>query len=1093
MLISSVQLTVLLILCSYQWCSYAFLFTKRLGRSSSAAVVCSTSTTASVPNKGLLTRNSSPTYRKRSSSNGKTRTNKSPSTNVPSDLQKKATEMYIKAVNDFCNVSPKNNINAESVLDFLLVQFPKQPTQDNAPTIIPLNISILNAIMNSLWATNNKSKFNGSHAHDMLQILEKPLPNNNNNNIKQLQPNMSTYSIVLQAMAKCSMTTGDEKMALNAEVILQKMHQKSHSTTNTKNMSLRHNKPNTLDYNHVMECWVHAENPKKATDMLHQMIQLYHSDPIRYASLRPNLLIYSTAIYGWTKKGTSPPSSDAAMEAQTLLAQMEEQLLLVPNSVSTTTSQNPMIRPTNDPGVVILYGSVMNCWAKSGHPDAAEMAEGILNNMIQNSNKNSAAILVQPNTQIYNIVINAWANSKKKNAADKALEFLSKMEQHPHHEKTSTQQPDTITYNTVIKALVNSSGGVKAAIQSEELLQKMIQSDDATNHKKLKPDVVTYTSVIDCWAKSGAPNAAENANKLLKDMIQMYQSDPIQHASLKPNTKLFSTVINCWAKCRTPNSARKAQDMLAEMKTLQILPNTITYNTVIHAWAKSSSGKDACQAVEDLLRQMHHWYQSGINPYAKPNVSTYIAVIDCASRRSLAGKAESYLTEMMDLYQSDPIRNADLRPNSQVYNTVMNAYAKSGSAQKAQSILTRMEKEEHLGPNTVSYNTVLHSFAKSTGGLEAAIEAETILQKMHLLSATDESVMPDVASYVAVIDCWAKSGARNSGEKASGLLNDMIQLYQSDTIKYANLRPMTQVFNAVINAWAKSGAGVQAPMEAQALLSQMEDMRSRYGILDVKPDTITYNTIITAWAKSRGGIDAAIQAEKILHKMHQIYNAGNIHVKPNVKTYGSVIDCWANAAGTGLNNVAAEKAEQILDDMIKLYQSDRIKYSDMAPNTQVINIVINAFAISGGTATAKAQKILTQMEKMYSEGVSETKPDLITYNTVIKALAKSGGGVEAAKEAEMLLQKMYQLYNAGDSSMKPNFATYTSVVLTWLNSGSDIAADMGDRILADMMKMYETDPILHESLRPEDMRIFALIQSCRRQNFNNDSFNGDRQ
>ena len=57
---------------------------------------------------------------------------------------------------------------------------------------------------------------------------------------------------------------------------------------------------------------------------------------------------------------------------------------------------------------------------------------------------------------------------------------------------------------------------------------------------------------------------------------------------------------------------------------------------------------------------------------------------------------------------------------------------------------------------------------------------------------------------------------------------------------------------------------------------------------------------------------------------------------------------------------------------------------------------------------------------------------------------------------------------------------------------SDIAADMGDRILADMMKMYQTDLILHGSLRPEDMRIFSLVQIFRRQNFNNDSFDGNK-
>ncbi len=134
------------------------------------------------------------------------------------------------------------------------------------------------------------------------------------------------------------------------------------------------------------------------------------------------------------------------------------------------------------------------------------------------------------------------------------------------------------------------------------------------------------------------------------------------------------------------------------------------------------------------------------------------------------------------------------------------------------------------------------------------------------------------------------------------------------------------------------------------MLSAMENMRVHAGTSDIKPDTVTYNTVISAWSKSRGGIDAAIEVEKFLHKMHQIHNSGNQNVKPNVKTYESVIDCWANSAGPGVtlgNETAAEKAERILHDMNRLHQSDPIKYANLAPNTQVINTVINAWAKSG--------------------------------------------------------------------------------------------------------------------------------------------------
>lgn len=802
-------------------------------------------------------------------------------------------------------------------------------------------------------------------------------------------------------------------------------------------------------------------------------------------------------INAWAKSNSGV---EAATQAENLLYQMKQKK-----------------KDYNTEPNVVTYGSVIHCWAKSRNAQAAQKAEQILKDMMEQYHTTKDPN-VAPNTQVFNTVINAWANHNKgsslftsnsidnKAAALRAMAILEEMKKMASSSSTRIDcQPDTITFNTVIKAITNSGGGAQAARESEKLLNRMWQLYYEDGQSNAKPDVITYSSVIDCWAKSGSNlEAAKRAERLLVKMIDIYQRDPLLHYTLKPNTKVFSTVINAWAKV---GAALKAQTILTEMELKAeegVIPNTITYNTVIHAWAKSGRGEEACDEAEKLLQKMHHLHKSGVNIHAKPDVSTYTAVIDCWAKlqpssnyknsehnNHAAEKAEMLLTEMIEIYRSDPIQNIGLAPNTQIFNAVINAWTKCGGPQaalKAQSILSRLEDDlqkldiSNIKPNKITYNTVINAWGKSGYGSLAAIKAEKLLEKMHQLSknGTNIGITPDAATYVAVIDCWAKSGTRDAAERADRVLSQMIEIYQSDPVKYIGMTPITQVFNVVINAWAKSKSGTKAALKAQSMLLTMENMRAHVGISDIKPDTITYNTVISAWAKSNGGIDAALEAEKFLLKMHQIHDAGNHNVRPNVMTYGSVIDCWANAAGPKAilgDETAAENAERILDDMMRLYQSDPIKYSDLAPNTQVMNTVINAWARTG--TSKKAQEMLAKMEEMNRAGIFETKPDVVTYNTIMKALVKSGDGVEAAIESEKLLQKMQQLCDEGDSSLEPNCITYTSVILGWLNSGCSYAVDKADAILKQMTQIHQSDPIKYASLRPDTMPIFRTVQNAR--------------
>ena len=94
------------------------------------------------------------------------------------------------------------------------------------------------------------------------------------------------------------------------------------------------------------------------------------------------------------------------------------------------------------------------------------------------------------------------------------------------------------------------------------------------------------------------------------------------------------------------------------------------YNVVINALAKSGS-KGAARETEKLLSKMHQLHEQG-DPDIKPNVVTYGAVIDSYAKsgeRGAAARADTLLANMIQLHQNDPMKHADLRPNTYVFNT----------------------------------------------------------------------------------------------------------------------------------------------------------------------------------------------------------------------------------------------------------------------------------------------------------------------------------------------------------------------------------------------------------------------------------------
>jgi len=79
---------------------------------------------------------------------------------------------------------------------------------------------------------------------------------------------------------------------------------------------------------------------------------------------------------------------------------------------------NPDVTPNT-----IVYNSVLNCWAKSSHPEAPRRAEALLRRM-QYFHQIGINQIAKPDKISYNTVIIAWAKSDEKGSAQSAENLL---------------------------------------------------------------------------------------------------------------------------------------------------------------------------------------------------------------------------------------------------------------------------------------------------------------------------------------------------------------------------------------------------------------------------------------------------------------------------------------------------------------------------------------------------------------------------------------------------------------------------------------------------------------------------------------------
>jgi pentatricopeptide repeat protein len=169
-------------------------------------------------------------------------------------------------------------------------------------------------------------------------------------------------------------------------------------------------------------------------------------------------------------------------------------------------------------------------------------------------------IVSPPDTIMCNMVLNAWA--KKSNGLRAASFFEERI-----------KEPDAVSYNTVINAFARQ-GQLESA---EEWACKLIALFIENPVEFRRPEQATFTVLLAAWRRSKNPNAAERAEKILRQMHQLYENDILL---IKPNFKSYQTVLDTWEKSSQLDAAQKAEEFLlssSDYKTDKRLVKKVRY------------------------------------------------------------------------------------------------------------------------------------------------------------------------------------------------------------------------------------------------------------------------------------------------------------------------------------------------------------------------------------------------------------------------------------------------------------------------------------------------------------------------------------
>ena len=658
-------------------------------------------------------------------------------------------------------------------------------------------------------------------------------------------------------------------------------------------------------------------------------------------------------------------------------------------------------------------------------------------------------------------------NQVAHDASKRLAELESRYDANPH----GSEKPVLNDYLKVIKAWAKSNAK-DGAIRAATLLERVEELHNKPGYKHIHPTPESYLIVIQAFGRLPSPSGCFSAEEWLFRLQRQWENRLEQNIfddtlwDSKMLVRCYNICLDSWSKWSNPTkkgagSAQRALVLLQKLKNYgdpSIAPDNFSYLAVLKSMA-STKRKDGALTAMKLIAEMESLYEEDPLGKVQPNVVAYTSLINAIANsgggKSAALDAEQVLEKMVKLDKSGANRSA--KPNSYTYEGVMLAWAKSGTgikgAKRAEAILdhiTGLYKSGRfeLKPLTICVNAVLEAWNLCGGGSDAAERAEDILRRMNP-RRVDEGfidVLPNIHSVNSAIAAWAYSDANHATEKAERLLA-FLDEWNKEAPANEKILPTVETYNLIITAHVKS-QHIDAARKSEAFLYRLINVGEQEGGKLCLPNAKSFGLVINCWAKCELP-KAAERAEQLLDVMEKLYSNGNMKVQPNAIVYTTVIDGWARSDCPE----AASRAQRIFDRMT---MDPTTTAREVTPNTAAFNALLNAWAHSSKPEALKNCEILFRMmRKLEKDKFPNVKTNARSVGALMVATVnRAKDECSYAAKAEEIFESMLDMFLDGNEEMMPDGFVFSTLINGWELSGLDEAPERIVRLLQSMEDLY---------------------------------------
>ena len=436
----------------------------------------------------------------------------------------------------------------------------------------------------------------------------------------------------------------------------------------------------------------------------------------------------------------------------------------------------------------------------------------------------------------------------------------------------------------------------KAQQVTERLLEMGKQNEQGGDDKPLM-------QAYNLWLHAISKTAPESERgKLAEDVLTQMKSH------CRP-TVVSYTICMMANQDSPPDAERLLFELLERQQSVDsslVITSSITTDAVLQAWAQQGTW-EAAERARLILERLEQWQASSSQNAVEANSHTYSIVMNAYSKLGAVEQVEAMLAKRIE----DDERLGETKVDTVMYNVAIKAWAVSQDARaggRATALLQELQQLRKMQPDIITYNSVLSAWSKSSGHINAAPQAERILQEMIINSkANPVAPRPNTVSYNTVLHAWSKSTKPIAVQRASAILEYMIRSQEPEPDIYS--------FTSVLNVLAKSKQPDKAIQASQLLgtLVKLSEQRQ-----DLEPSNIAFNTVLNACAFS-ASFDEATRRQALqvaFTTFSQLRSSPGI-CRPDDITYGNLIKAIANLLHdnrTKRQQLAIAVMRQCMDD-----------------------------------------------------------------------------------------------------------------------------------------------------------------------------------